>query len=421
LAVRALPQAGAQTAPEDAVMAPFEVTRILKEGGTLTKHISLNGDGELVSDGSACVMSHGHALRAPLSSAQGLADLIGELGSSEAIALGTLRKGLPDYVKVVTKHKLNGASRPDLIARTQEYIAYWPGEAAFALIDFDQKAMPASVAERLRELGGLRAAIQSVLPGFASVAQVIRRSTSAGIYNADTGEPLSGSGGIHIFILVRDGGDIERFLKALHERCWLAGLGWMMIGAGGQLLDRSVIDRSVGAGERLVFEGPPIVDPPLAQDEKRRRPVATEGEALDTVAAGPPLTILEEAKFRELRAREANRLGPEADKNKSVFIDRQARELAKRTGIALFRARRTIERQCEGVLLPDVVLPFDDPGFAGKTVADVLADPTRFEGATLADPLEGVAYGTCKARIMRRADGSLWIKEPLQKVPTLAV
>ena len=66
-------------------------------------------------------------------------------------------------------------------------------------------------------------------------------------------------------------------------------------------------------------------------------------------------------------------------------------------------------RQCEGVLLPDIVLPFDDPEFAGCTVGDVLADPDRFDGATLADPLEGVEYGTCKAKIMRRADGTLWI------------
>jgi hypothetical protein len=39
----------------------------------------------------------------------------------------------------------------------------------------------------------------------------------------------------------------------------------------------------------------------------------------------------------------------------------------------------------------------------------VLADPGRFEGETLADPLEGVAYGRCVAKVMRRADGTPWI------------
>ena len=68
-----------------------------------------------------------------------------------------------------------------------------------------------------------------------------------------------------------------------------------------------------------------------------------------------------------------------------------------------------IRQQCGGNLLPDVVLPFDNQALAGITVADVLADPARFDGATLADPLEGPEYGRCKAMIMRRADGSPWI------------
>jgi hypothetical protein len=47
--------------------------------------------------------------------------------------------------------------------------------------------------------------------------------------------------------------------------------------------------------------------------------------------------------------------------------------------------------------------------FAGKTVADVLANPAAFEGETLADPLEGISYGRCKAKIMQREDGTPWI------------
>jgi len=53
--------------------------------------------------------------------------------------------------------------------------------------------------------------------------------------------------------------------------------------------------------------------------------------------------------------------------------------------------------------LPSIVLPFDDPELAGRTVADVLADPAAFEGETLADPLEGIEYGRCKARIIAPA------------------
>jgi hypothetical protein len=90
------------------------------------------------------------------------------------------------------------------------------------------------------------------------------------------------------------------------------------------------------------------------------------------------------------------------------LVDRRTDGLAS-AGIPRARARQIIERQCEGILLPSLVLPFDDQSLTGKTVADVLADPATFEGATLADPNEGRAYGLCKAKIMRRVDGSPWI------------
>ena len=83
--------------------------------------------------------------------------------------------------------------------------------------------------------------------------------------------------------------------------------------------------------------------------------------------------------------------------------------MAASAGITGPDARRVIERQCDGILLPDLVLPWDSDEFAGCTVADVLADPARFVGATMADPLEGPEYGRTKAMVMRRADGSPWI------------
>ena len=44
------------------------------------------------------------------------------------------------------------------------------------------------------------------------------------------------------------------------------------------------------------------------------------------------------------------------------------------------------------------------------TVGDVLADPAKYEGHTLADPIEGVEYGRSTAKIMRRDDGTPWIR-----------
>ena len=387
-------------------MTAFEMTIFAKDNGSLTKLIALDETGAIRSDGSACIMSRGTARRLRFADLQSFADILERLGSHEALALGRLRNGLADEVPVVSKKMLGDP--PGAIARTQEFLAYEKGAQALALIDFDQKGMPEAVTAKLDEIGGLWASLVFVMPRLTDVGRVLRRSTSAGLYRTDTGEEFAGSGGMHAFITVRDGGDIERFFTDLHARCWLAGLGWLMVGAGGQLLERSIVDRVVGTPERLVFEGAPVLVPPLAQNPVGRRPSVVESGLLDTVAACPPLSIKENTLFRELRAKAAAALSFPARDARRAFVQENKERLIAR-GIEPAAAARAIDRQCDGILRPSVVLQFDDPELAGKTVADVLADPNRFEGETLADPLEGVEYGTGKAKIMLRGDGTPWI------------
>ena len=390
----------------------IEFTGLSKSGGPLTKRIYLDENGKLVSNGSACVMSRGGAKRLCFDSLSEFADLIHRLEPFEAIAVGSLRADLPDQVQVTTQDKLaklNGAAAPDLIARNGNHISYTPGRPALALIDIDTKGMPPSVEALIKEVGGFWAALVTVLPGLADAARVVRRSTSAGISRTDTGEALPSSNGMHVFLHVQDGADIERFLRTLHDRCWLAGFGWHMVGAGGQLLDRSLVDRMVAAPERLVFEGAPVLDPPLAQDQESRRPKVVEGEIIATMDVCPPLTLVGKSELNALKAKSAHDLAPAGAAERQRFVNHHADKLAKAKGFTPGQARRIIERQCDGILLPDVILPWDDEEFAGCTVADVLADPARFVGATMADPLEGPDYGRTKAMVMRRPDGSPWI------------
>jgi hypothetical protein len=366
-------------------------------------------DGSIISDGSACVMSRGIAQRARIPNVTQLAKLIERMGSNQALGLGALRTDLPDQVHVVRKSQINGTTTPDIIARTANNILYRPSEPALALLDFDTKGMPQDVAAEISRRGGFFETLISVMPNLAGAARVTRAPTSAGLFRSDTGDRIPGSEGRHVYVLASDGADIERFLKALHDRCWLAGFGWMMVGAVGQLLDRSLIDRSVFGAERLVFEGSPVLASPLQQDPDCRRPQATEGKALDTVTTCPPLTIAETAKLNELKDKCAYELRPNVEKARSAFIKREAARIVERTGMHQRAAEGVALRHCGGILLPDVELPFDDPEFAGRRVGDVLADPDRFEGATLADPLEGIPYGTCKAKIMLGADGAPFI------------
>jgi hypothetical protein len=387
----------------------IELTVFTKIDGPLTKRISIAPDGSIISDGSACVMSRGTAQRAKVADVTQLAKLIEETGSDQALGLGALRADLHDQVRVVRKAQINSNTPHDTIARTADNILYRSGEPAFALLDFDTKGMPPHVSAEITRRGGLWPALTSVMPSLAHIARVTRSSTSAGLIRSDTGQVIPRSGGLHIYLSVLNGADVKRFLNLLHDRCWLAGLGWFIVGAGGQLLNRSLIDRSVFGAERLVFEGNPILEPPLQQDLVKRRPVVTEGKVLDTAADCPALSVVEKAKLNDLRTRAKYALNADVQRARSQFIAAKAARIAERAGISLRAAERVAARHCQGILLPTVELPFDDKDLAGCTVADVLADPGRFDGATLADPLEGVSYGTCKAQIFLETDGRPWI------------
>ena len=276
--------------------AGIEITVFSKDGGPLTKRISLGADGKVASDGSACTMARGRAKRARLSSVAELAKLIESLESNQAIGLGALRSDLPDEVAIVTKAEAgNGGG----VARTGSNFAYRHGHRALVLFDYDTKGMTAEVSTLVAELGGFWPALVSVIPDLGSVGHLIRSSTSAGLVRSDTGEVFAGSSGRHGYVVIKDGADPERFLATLHERCWLAGLGWMVVGVAGQLLERSVIDRMVGAPERLVFEGPPVVEPPLKQDAAGRKPQVADGDVLDSMRACPPLTVVEKQALRQ--------------------------------------------------------------------------------------------------------------------------
>ena len=287
---------------------------------------------------------------------------------------------------ITTEKKLK--EKPGAIARTRDFIDYVPGSPGWALIDFDRKGMPSNVETAIEAAGGMWNALLTVAPGLQQAARVSRTSTSAGLFRTDTGEQFAGSGGAHHYVLAKDAGDIERFLRDLHDRCWLQGLGWHLIGNAGQLLDRSLVDRMVAYGERLCFEGAPIIEPPLAQDPSKRIPEAFEGEAIDTGLVVPRLTEYERHRVEEAKAASAEALGKAAAEIRTRHDRTLAEKISTTFGMPLVSALRLVTARHRGVLLPYLELEFDHLGIV--TVAEVLADPDQYVGETLADPLEGV-------------------------------
>jgi hypothetical protein len=383
-----------------------EITLITKRrpNTTLSKRIFLDEGGALMSDGSQCRMVEGVATRAFAASARDLAGHIAACGPDQAIALGALKPGLASPATIVTKQNLDPNS--GAITRSRDSIDYQPGTRAWMLIDFDAKGMPPEVAACIEAMDGVWRALTTVAPVLQDAARVSRASTSSGLFREDTGEHIADAGGLHVYVQVKDGGDVSRFLHALHDRCWLHGLGWHVIGRSGSLLERSLVDCTVGYGERLCFEGQPIIEPPLKQDISKREPQAVDGQAIETALILSKLSEYQQHLVREAKAVSADKLSSEAKQVRERYDDAVVEKLG-RAGTSLPSARRQVRARHGGILLPDVELDFDDLGVV--TVAMVLAKPDKFVGETLADPLEGVDYGRCKAKVMRAHDGALVI------------
>ena len=374
------------------------------DNGLLSKSISLGDDGQPKSDGSACLMFRGSARGVEVAGAVELAAIINGLKSSEAISLGVIddaktgsTPGNP--VNVVTARKLP-APRDGVIARTTEYLVFQSQCPGFMLLDYDVKGMPAAVFNALNAAGGIWDALVETCPGLKESGRVQRASTSAGLFNAETDERFLGSGGLHIYIAVADVSDIPRALKVLHQRLWLADYGWFLVGSTGQLLERSIVDASVGSPERLIFEGAPLIKAPLAQDREARTAVATVGPIIDTRVAIPDLKTEERTELTSLQENARKALGKDSAARRADSDQKLAKKLSEKTGSPISTILVSLRHRHQRKLLPLHPLLFDDPEIGEATVADVLGNPQDFIGETLADPLEGIAYGRCKAKIM---------------------
>jgi hypothetical protein len=170
------------------------------------------------------------------------------------------------------------------------------------------------------------------------------------------------------------------------------------------------VDRFVAGPERLVFEGAPDVVAPLQQDKKARRAVVRPGGLFDTRRHLPDLTPGERAELDALTRAGRAAVEQEATEKRRACNHSEARRVEREKGIPFAAALRAVERRHHGVLLPDDALAFDDQALGVVLVRDIIADPDRYTGETLADPVEGIGYGRCKAMVMRRQeDGALFV------------
>ena len=119
----------------------------------------------------------------------------------------------------------------------------------------------------------------------------------------------------------------------------------------------------VGEADHLVFEGPPEVTPPLAQDATERAPAVTDGRLLDTRTAIPDLTAAEKSTLRSIWKALDAPLAEKAAESKRRHIDEVIERLQKKgeTSLSTEQLRDRLMQAYDGRLAPEFPLEFDDP------------------------------------------------------------
>jgi hypothetical protein len=135
-----------------------------------------------------------------------------------------------------------------------------------------------------------------------------------------------------------------------------------VIGHSGRLLERSLVDCTVGHGERLCFEGPPVIDPPLKQDTSKRELVVADGQAIETALILAKLSEYQQHLVREAKAVSADKLSSAAAEVRERHDRALAEKIATKSGVTQLSAQRRVRARHRGILLPNVEWTSDDVG-----------------------------------------------------------
>jgi len=349
-----------------------------KSDSALSKEFTLENDE--IENNSAAYMTNGQAEQLS-TDIEGFAELLPTFSSNEALGFGVHdAERYGDCVGIRTKSN----AQPDqgILSRTKEYFKY-ANAPGMMMLDHDPSGEHAIDPVRLM------AYLTTICPQLKKVGTVTRGSVSAGVHK--TGQKPSHSKGFHIYIGVNRADDIPRIGAILFNRLWLLGLGYITITSAGTMLLRTYIDATVFSPERLDFAGKPV----LKSDGLAYTPpeaVHHPGQLLATSQI-KDLTDAEAAEVDRLQAEAKRAMADEADNVRADWELAQRAKLEER-GVTSDQIEAAMSRlgSERSDLSPDWVLEFSDGRAA--TVREVLENGLAFDEASLADPIEGLTYGS---------------------------
>lgn len=380
----------------------FKFTVATKANGILTKRCGKDDSGKFFKDGSECRMSRGVGVVTELS-LKDLPNIIKALNHSQAIIHGIPKNNklnIPNHNFNIESEK-NFKGQQNTITRTKDDFGYPKNDNRLFMVDYD----PPKDNHEKQDIESIIDSISSVLDGYKEAEKLITYSTSSCISD-DNGQVMTDKGaGCHIYSVMPPNTDMERFKTIFKTRAWLKGFGLIKISKAGAMLERNLLfDEYVLSPERLDFVAGAVI--PDGWTQSRPDPLYIDGGIFDPSIL-PDRTTEEIDQYKASVKAEKERVKPEADKIKALWITVKGKELFEKRKQKDPSDNITI-KQCEtiflkatdnGDLYSDFELYFDDMNGQPVTVAEVLKDEESlkyFDKMTLSDPLE-VDAGRCKA------------------------
>lgn len=373
---------------------------LTKPNGILTKKLRLE-DGRVTSDSSECRMSSGLASKIT-TTLKDLPELFSSLSNNQCITTGWVNSH-KDKVELMSRDKFDSKSfaypaqdLPHGTYATRTLDSFIQQGLSLVMFDFDDDSSSPFKVDNPDTFINM---LSKVIPDFDKISFVRTYSSSSAVYDSKTGQVLKPASGFHIWMVVKDGSDIQRFGEVLEKRLWLNGLGYIKVSRrNANLLTRTIVDTAVFSPERLCFEaGAVVTDDRIVQNlpkpEWNERPLQVLDTALvenlsDQEERNYHTAILE-AKYSENVVRLKGEI--KQDLARDIVFKAQA---AGRI-VAQSQAMKMVDNLEKHILPPFHTIFFEDGSQA--TVLEIIANPAIYNNKECLDPIrEDKGFGRAK-------------------------
>ena len=349
-----------------------KLTIIENLDGPLAKSLTLS-QGKL-QKAAAAILTRGQATEVTAHSVRDLAAIVAGLTSRQALTFGITGKS---KVRITTQAKIETGKAPNgAVSRDRANFA-WPDGSGVLMLDIDQPK-DGSKPFKAREFDDM---LCELLPWWVPVARMFRPSASAFVYDA-AGNQLTGAGSLRCYAIVDKAEHIPAIGLAITDTLWRAGHGRIEFSAAGSMQPRCPVDAAVWQPERLDFAGPSVLGDGLTQ--RKFPPLIYDGWAISAASAiahGPGnISVAEWAAKSPDVAKARAAAQPEESHRRGAYVEKRVAtapdpETAKRRYYAAL-----------GLGKLDLSTPILFANGRTATVADVLRDPSAFDGMRCADP-----------------------------------